>query len=111
MISKLTQSKNTVGFLFRHRELLFWITALVLLYRADLNIDFSLCLLKNLGFSHCPGCGIGHAITALMHGDISASWQYHFFGIPALGILLWHIGKLIKKLQIDIKTKNNEHNI
>ncbi len=105
MILKAENTRQKSGFqlLWRHRELFIWIAALVMLYTADLNADFTLCIPSNLGLKNCLGCGIGHSITALMHGEISHSWQYHFFGIPALGILIWQIVKLSRKLITDIK--------
>lgn len=78
-------------------ELVFWILALVLLATADLhNHHFTLCPLANLGITWCPGCGLGRSITALFHGDVSASFSYHWFGIPALILISYRIYQLTK---------------
>lgn len=95
--------KTATKLVWQHRELFFWIAALIMLYTADMHSDFTLCVPSNLGFKNCPGCGLGHSITAIMHGDIMLSWQYHVLGIPALFILLLHIGKLTKRFITNIK--------
>ena len=82
-------------------ELVFWILALVLLATAtpvELGQvhHFTLCPLANMGFDWCPGCGIGRSITQLFHGNVSASIGQHWFGIPALAIILYRIVVLIK---------------
>lgn len=82
-------------------ELLFWLTALILLAFADPHVKgdhqhFTLCPLANLGFSGCPGCGIGRSITQLMHGNLAESFKQHWFGLPALLIISWRIIVLIR---------------
>ncbi len=82
-------------------ELFFWITALVLLGFADLHdhgeaAHFTLCPLANMGFSWCPGCGIGRAIAHLLQGEFSASLEHHWFGIPALLIISSRIIILVR---------------
>jgi hypothetical protein len=57
--------------------------------------DYSLCLLKNLGFIHCPGCNIGHAIAFAMHGQIHQSIAMHWLGIPAVLVLTSRIITLL----------------
>jgi hypothetical protein len=78
-------------------ELFFWIGGLT--YLAFMNpseTNFTLCPIKNLGFSFCPGCGLGHSISFLFHGQIQESLHHHPLGIFALGVILWRIFKLIK---------------
>jgi hypothetical protein len=92
-------------------ELIFWITALVILACSKVPEGtsaehFTLCPLANLGFTWCPGCGIGRAITALFHGNLSLSFQLHWFALPALIILLYRISILIR-LQFSTSRKNN----
>ncbi len=80
-------------------ELVFWILALVLLATANPHEHhFSLCPLANLGITWCPGCGLGRSITALFHGDVSASFSHHWFGIPALILICYRIYQLTKQL-------------
>lgn len=82
-------------------ELLFWLTGLLLLGLADPQVKgghhhFTLCPLANLGFSWCPGCGIGRSITQLMHGNFAESFNQHWFGLPALFIIGWRIVVLVR---------------
>ena len=55
----------------------------------------SFCPLDALGLSFCPGCGLGHAVAHLARGHWAASVQAHPLGIPAVLILLTHIGRLL----------------
>lgn len=94
-------------------ELLFWLTALVLLGFSEMEpsgheLHFTLCPLANLGFEWCPGCGIGRAIAQLLHGNWQESLEQHWFGLPALLILLHRIvvlSRLFLKNKKGLKTK------
>ena len=73
-------------------ELFVWISALFLLATATPvataeAVHGSLCPLATLGFSWCPGCGLGRSITLLFHGDLAASFRMHWLGVPAVLIL------------------------
>ena len=73
-----------------------WITALVLLFWMDTSrTGTSFCLFKAMGFAHCPGCGIGHAIHEALHLRFAASFHEHVLGIPAVAILIYTIIKSI----------------
>ncbi|MGF1925696.1 MAG: DUF2752 domain-containing protein [Bacteroidia bacterium] len=79
-------------------ELGFWILALVLLATANPHDHhFSLCPLANLGVDWCPGCGLGRSISALFHGEIAESLDFHWFGIPALLVIIYRILTLTVK--------------
>ncbi len=83
-------------------ELLFWITALVLLASAASpdaadHDHLRVCPLANMGFSWCPGCGIGRSLVHLLHGNFQESIKMHWFGIPAMLILLNRIFTLSKQ--------------
>jgi hypothetical protein len=79
-------------------ELIFWVLALTLLATANPHEHhFTLCPLANLGFDWCPGCGLGRSITAIFNTDFSASIRHHWFGIPALLIILYRIYQLSKQ--------------
>jgi len=80
-------------------ELVFWIAALVSLALTDpaSQPHFSLCPLKALGFKWCPGCGLGHAISFLFHGDIRRSFHAHWLGIPTVMVLLYRIYDLTRQ--------------
>ena len=93
-------------------ELIFWIAALVLLGLAepqthDHEHHFTLCPLANMGIEWCPGCGIGRAITQVLHGNLTESIKLQWFGIPALLIIVYRIVILIK-LNIKRKLKYKE---
>jgi hypothetical protein len=83
------------------KELIFWVLALGLLAIATPEQyghahHFTLCPLANLGMEWCPGCGLGRSLVQLLHGNIVESWKYHWFGIPALIIIVFRIAELIK---------------
>lgn len=89
----------------KYFELFFWIFALVLLAMANPNEHhFTLCPLANLGIDWCPGCGLGRSISALFHANIDESLRYHWFGIPALALILYRIYRLTTVLIIKRKT-------
>jgi hypothetical protein len=78
-------------------ELFFWI--IVLVYLSIINpaaSHFSFCLFNHLGFTWCPGCGIGHSISHLLHGDIIKSFHTHWLGTFALVVIVYRVLQLIK---------------
>jgi hypothetical protein len=77
----------------KYFELAFWIAGLVSLAITDPTNQshFSLCPLKMLGLTWCPGCGLGHSISFLFHGDVKSSLHAHWLGIPALIVILYRI--------------------
>jgi hypothetical protein len=77
----------------KYFELTFWVAALLSLAVTNQTdqAHFTLCPLKLLGFTWCPGCGLGHSISFLFHGDIESSFKAHWLGIPALIIILYRI--------------------
>ena len=98
-----TLSMNVVKFLQRNFELLFWLSALLLLY--CMNVDDanpSLCFFRFAGIEHCPGCGIGHAINSALHFKFEQSYQQHKFGIPAVLIISHRIFQLLFTLKKSI---------
>jgi hypothetical protein len=52
------------------------------------HTHFTLCVFNLTGLEWCPGCGIGHSISYLLHGNLQQSWQSHYLGLPALLIIL-----------------------
>ncbi len=91
---------NLIGF-----EALVWITGLVYLaiFSPVDQTHFSICPIKNLGFDFCPGCGLGHSITQIFHGNFIESFQTHPLGFFALIIILYRIYTLLKTNFINIK--------
>ncbi|WP_299352472.1 DUF2752 domain-containing protein [Mucilaginibacter sp.] len=82
-----------IKFLKTNFELIFWVAAIIALAVANSAIEsqYTLCPLKLMGITWCPGCGIGHAISWLLHGDIVRSWHAHWLGVPALLIIGYRI--------------------
>jgi hypothetical protein len=73
-------------------ELLVWIVGLsVLAISSPESTHFTICPLKIAGFDFCPGCGLGHSISYLFRGNLAASFNEHWFGVPALAIMLHRI--------------------
>ncbi|TLX75291.1 DUF2752 domain-containing protein [Labilibacter sediminis] len=79
-----------------HLEGFIWIAALLCLMISDPyeSNHYSLCILKNNGFSFCPGCGLGHSISFLFRGNVTASFNSHPLGIFAIVILGHRIFKI-----------------
>nr|WP_202409366.1 DUF2752 domain-containing protein [Hufsiella arboris] len=86
-----------------------WLSALLFFAISPFqHLNLDLCLLKNLGFSWCPGCGLGHSIVSLLHGNIRQSFQQHWFGLPAVIILthrIWILSNNFRKSYSNNKTK------
>jgi hypothetical protein len=55
---------------------------------------YSFCFFKFIGIAFCPGCGIGHSISYLFHGNLSESFSAHPLGPFALAIILFRIFRL-----------------
>lgn len=90
--------KPTLIFIRRHLEAFIWIAALIALaFTNPVEQCSSLCPLSHLGFSWCPGCGLGHAISWLFRGEFMQSIEAHPLGIPAVIILLWRIISIFRK--------------
>lgn len=85
------------GLTRRNWEAWIWIAALIALAFTNPNGEghLSLCPIKNMGWSFCPGCGLGHSISWLFRGEINHSIQSHPLGILALGILLFRIFNIL----------------
>lgn len=81
-------------------ELSFWIIALIYLAAIEPSQPhFTFCLFKNIGFSWCPGCGIGHSISYLLHGNVIKSFQTHILGTFALFVIVYRVLQLINKIK------------
>jgi len=84
-----------------HPELIIWPGALLFLaFTHPANDEhFTFCVFRLLGFEACPGCGLGHAISYLLHGEFAASWEAHPLGFAAVLILSYRVITLsIKEL-------------
>lgn len=81
-----------------HIELIVWPTAFVLLYFMDpaQNNGLSFCILKQVGIPWCPGCGLGHSISFLLHGEWRAALKNHPLGPFAIVVLTYRTYQLIR---------------
>jgi len=76
-------------------ELIIWPVALVTLGLMDTTgTHYSLCIFKLAGIEWCPGCGIGHSISYLLHGDLQKSFYTHPLGIFALPVIVYRMYEL-----------------
>jgi hypothetical protein len=71
-------------------ELFIWIAALLYVALIPPTGD-SICMFHFWGIEWCPGCGLGHSIYLLLHGKLMLSLKAHWFGIPAVLILVHRI--------------------
>jgi hypothetical protein len=103
--------KKLLTKLFRKNlELLFWIAAIIVLFFLPVNKPgSSLCLSVLLGFGHCPGCGIGHAIHYALHLKFALSFQSHPLGIFGVMIIFMRIWQLTKTVNPLYETQPNQH--
>ena len=89
-------------------ELIFFLAALAFLF---INLSFtkgySFCILHNLGFEYCPGCGIGASIHEAMHFNFAQSFDLHPLGIFAFIIISLRIIMLFTSLIREIKYGQN----
>ena len=69
-------------------EAYLWILGLLFLGIAAPEGEWTICPLSNLGFEHCPGCGLGRSVSLLLRGEFRASWDMHPLGGMALIILI-----------------------
>lgn len=82
-------------------ELVFWIGALIGILLIDPygQQHFTLCPLDNLGFTWCPGCGLGRSMSLLTKGDIQASWSMHPLAMFAFAVIAYRIVELIRNIK------------
>lgn len=70
---------------------------LVFAFMSPTDSHASLCPFNALELGFCPGCGLGHSISWLFHGDIIASFRAHPLGWFAVIILMYRIYTLLRK--------------
>ena len=94
-------------FFHKYFELTAWLTALIYLALIDPAAKhFSWCVFNLLGITWCPGCGIGHSVSFLMHGDFQKSFDSHYLGFFALAVIVHRIYVLSKNNFITIGKSN-----
>lgn len=80
------------------REAFIWTVGLLAMASFDPHASahlISLCPLDALGFSFCPGCGLGHSIAHLARGELLLSWEAHPLGLPAVLVISGRVGTLL----------------
>ena len=94
---------NSIAYTFQkyfntYFEIIVWTSTIILLFLFDpaQQSHYSFCLFRNLGIKFCPGCGLGHSISYLLHGHLNASINAHPLGIIALPVILYRIFTLAK---------------
>lgn len=77
-------------------EAAIWLTALLCLaFMNPYSTQASICVFHHLGFESCPGCGLGHAISAAFHGKFLLSFETHPLGMITILVLITRIVTLI----------------
>ena len=80
----------------KNLELIVWISGLLALFFMNAeSTQPTFCIFRILGFTHCPGCGIGHAIHYALHFQFRQSFQSHWMGLAAVIILFFRIHQLL----------------
>ena len=79
-------------------EAVIWTAGLAAMACADPTAEglFDACLFKWMGAAWCPGCGLGHAVAYLFHGDVAQSVAAHPLGVVVVPVLIGHIGQLVR---------------
>ncbi|WP_375585764.1 DUF2752 domain-containing protein [Cyclobacterium xiamenense] len=86
-------------------EFFTWTTALIGLFffGAIEEPHAGLCPVANLGFTWCPGCGLGRSIHLLLHGEFQASWAMHPLGSFALMVIALRQFELLNLIKKQLK--------
>jgi hypothetical protein len=91
-----------------HLEAFVWIVALVLLgFMSPDNTQATLCLWHYAGFDSCPGCGLGHSISAAFRGDFLQSLSYHPLGVVAIVVLTMRVVRIFISNQLLFSPKTS----
>ena len=89
-------------------EAIIWIVTLIgLAFISPHQEHFSICPIKNLGYSFCPGCGLGTSVSLAFHGHFKESLATHPLGIFAILVLSFRIIKLFKTQYLTTNNTNN----
>lgn len=75
--------------------------ALIALPMATLETAPSVCVFRNVLGHPCPGCGMTRAVSAAIHGDFRAAWQYNHL-VTLAGPLL--AGLWVRQVWRDVRT-------
>ncbi|KAF0131295.1 MAG: hypothetical protein FD155_959 [Bacteroidetes bacterium] len=101
-------------FFTQNLEAWFWLTALVMLaFMNPASTQQTLCLWHYLGVDACPGCGLGHSISAAFHGRIGESFNFHPLGMIAIVVLCARIFTIFIQFKnfTELKTYQYDKNL
>ena len=104
--------QKIIAFLkFQNLEALIWIAGLTFLaiHNPADHSHFSVCPIKNLGFSFCPGCGLGESISHLFRFEFKESFSAHPMGLFAFIILFHRIFFLLKQSYHNYNNNFSQH--
>lgn len=94
----------------RHSEWVVFLLGLILM--ATLNpysTDTSWCLIELMGFTYCPGEGLGRSIAFLFRGELTKSLEMNLMGPIAVVAMSSRIILLWKKLITENKSDLTEN--
>ena len=60
----------------------------------------SLCIVQAITGRECAGCGMIHAVAALLHGDVSSALHYNWGILIVVPVLLWIFWRSIMHLPL-----------
>ena len=110
-LSRGNAFKRWIRFFRINLEAFIWLAALIsLIFHDPSSTHYTICPLNNLGFEFCPGCGLGHSISYLFHGEIIQSFKAHPLGVFAVIMLLYRIISIFRRNfihQENLKTIEN----
>lgn len=90
-------------------EMIIWPMALIFLAVTNPDMShWSLCPVKNMGFDHCPGCGLGRSISFIFNGQWVQSFEAHPLGIPAIALLVYRTIYLTSSLVRNYSNKRHQ---
>ncbi len=98
MESGLSRARSLLSYV--DREAAIWVFGLIVLALGNPESDFHFTIFwpYYLWDIKSPGFGLGHSISYLFRGDVTAAIETHILGIPAVAILLWRIATLEYRL-------------
>jgi hypothetical protein len=98
--------KYLIRIIWQKKEAFIWIAALIFLAVSNpAEHHYTLCPIDNMGFSFCPGCGLGRSIGFLFRAEFESSVMAHPLGIPAVILLVYRsVSVLVKPDLLSLST-------
>lgn len=99
-------------FLFLHFEWIALLSGLVLMVLHNpYSSSASICIIDRMGFTFCPGCGLGASVAYLFRGEFLSSLQSHPLGLPAVIVIMARVITILIRNSRLTKTKDDEKNL